>query len=53
LLDVLYRKFTELTEGGHDKQQYKKHLEYNIKMDLGEIGWDCRDWIGPTEDMDQ
>jgi hypothetical protein len=25
----------------------------NIKMDLGEIGWDCMDWIDLAQDMDQ
>jgi hypothetical protein len=25
----------------------------NIKMDLGEIGWDCRDWIELAQDRDQ
>jgi hypothetical protein len=26
---------------------------YNIKMDLGEIGWDGRDWIELAQDRDQ
>jgi hypothetical protein len=25
----------------------------NIKMDLGEIGWGCVDWIGLSTDRDQ
>jgi hypothetical protein len=25
----------------------------NIKMDLGEIGWDGRDWIELAQDRDQ
>jgi hypothetical protein len=25
----------------------------NIKMDLGEIGWDGRDWIERAQDRDQ
>jgi hypothetical protein len=25
----------------------------NIKMDLGEIGWDVADWIELTQDRDQ
>jgi hypothetical protein len=25
----------------------------NIKMDLGEIGWDGRDWMEMAQDMDQ
>jgi hypothetical protein len=25
----------------------------NIKMDLGEIGWDGRDWIDLAQDRDQ
>jgi hypothetical protein len=25
----------------------------NIKMDLGEMGWDGRDWIELTQDRDQ
>jgi hypothetical protein len=25
----------------------------NIKMDLGEIGWDGRDWIELAQDMDR
>jgi hypothetical protein len=27
--------------------------EDNIKMDLGEIGWGCVDWIGLAQDRDQ
>jgi hypothetical protein len=23
---------------------------YNLKMDLGEIGWGVMDWIGPVQD---
>jgi hypothetical protein len=26
---------------------------YNIKMDLGEIGWDGMDWINLAQDRDQ
>jgi hypothetical protein len=25
----------------------------NIKMDLGEIGWDCVDWVDLAQDRDQ
>jgi hypothetical protein len=25
----------------------------NIKMDLGEMGWDCMDWIDLAQDRDQ
>jgi hypothetical protein len=25
----------------------------SIKIDLGEIGWDCMDWIDLAEDRDQ
>jgi hypothetical protein len=25
----------------------------NIKMDLGEMGWDCMDWIDLAQDSDQ
>jgi hypothetical protein len=25
----------------------------NIKIDLGEIGWDGMDWIDPAQDKDQ
>jgi hypothetical protein len=26
---------------------------HNIKMDLGEIAWDCMEWIDLAEDRDQ
>jgi hypothetical protein len=26
---------------------------YNIRMDLGEIGWDSMNWIGLAEDRDK
>jgi hypothetical protein len=31
----------------------KRRFVDNIKMDLGEIGWDGRDWIEQAQDRDQ
>jgi hypothetical protein len=32
---------------------YLSYFIHNIKMDLGEIGWDGRDWIELAQDRDQ
>jgi hypothetical protein len=36
-------------------QKERDHWEDqdNIKMDLREIGWDCRDWIELDQDRDK
>jgi hypothetical protein len=33
--------------------EYLRRWVDNIKMDLGEIGWDGVDWIGMAQDRDQ
>jgi hypothetical protein len=31
----------------------KRRREYNIKMDLQEVGWKGMDWIGVAQDRDR
>jgi hypothetical protein len=41
------------TEGKIPLGRPRRRWVDNIKMDLGEIGWDGRDWIGLAQDRDQ
>jgi hypothetical protein len=40
-------------EGKRPLGRPRCRLVDNIKMDLGEIGWDGRDWIELAQDRDQ
>jgi hypothetical protein len=41
------------TEGKRPLGRPRRRWVDNIKIDLGEIGWDGRDWIELAQDMDQ
>jgi hypothetical protein len=41
------------SEGKRPLGRPRRRWVDNIKMDLGEIGWDGRDWIELAQDMDQ
>jgi hypothetical protein len=43
----------EKPEGKRPLRRPKRRWVENIKMDLGEIGWDDRDWIELALDRDQ
>jgi hypothetical protein len=38
---------------GATRNAYRRRWVDNIKMDLGEIEWDGRDWIELAQDRDQ
>jgi hypothetical protein len=40
-------------EGKRPQERQGRRLMDNIKMDLGEIGWGCEDWIGLAQDRDK
>jgi hypothetical protein len=40
-------------EGKRPLGRQRRRWVDNIKMDLGEIGWDGRDWIELAQDRDQ
>jgi hypothetical protein len=40
-------------EGKRPLGRQRRRWVDNIKMDLGEIGWDSRDWIELAQDRDQ
>jgi hypothetical protein len=40
-------------EGKRRVGRPRRRWAYNIKMDLGEIGWGGMDWIDLAQDMDQ
>jgi hypothetical protein len=48
-----YRILVGKPEGTRSLVRPRRRWVDNIKMDLGEIGWDGRDWIELTQDRDQ
>jgi hypothetical protein len=48
-----YRILVGKPEGKRRLGKHRHRWEDNIKMDLGELGWDCMDWINLTQDKDQ
>jgi hypothetical protein len=40
-------------EGKRPLGRPRRRWADNIKMDLGEVGWDGRDWIDLAQDRDQ
>jgi hypothetical protein len=40
-------------EGKRPLERPRRRRMENIKIDLGEIGWDGRDWIELAQDRDQ
>jgi hypothetical protein len=48
-----YRILVGKREGKRPLGRPRRRWVDNIKMDLGEIGWDGRDWIELAQDSDQ
>jgi hypothetical protein len=48
-----YRILVEKPEGKRPLGRSRRRWVDNIKMDLGKIGWDGRDWIELAQDRDQ
>jgi hypothetical protein len=40
-------------EGKRPSRRPRHRWDYNIRMDLTYIGWECVDWIHLTQDIDQ
>jgi len=40
-------------EGKRPGGRSRRRWEDNIKMDLQEVGWECRDWIDMAQDRDR
>jgi hypothetical protein len=49
----VYKILVGKPEGSRPLGRSKHKWEDNIKMDLKEIGWKCRDWIHVAQDRDQ
>jgi hypothetical protein len=45
-----YRLFVRNPEGKRTFGRPRRRLVYNIKIDLGEIGWGSMDWIDLAQD---
>jgi hypothetical protein len=48
-----YRILVGKPEGKRPRGRPRRRWMDNIKMDLGDIGWDGRDWIELAQDRDQ
>jgi hypothetical protein len=48
-----YRKLVGKPEGRRPLGRPKRRWVGNIKIDLGEIGWDGGDWIDRAQDRDR
>jgi hypothetical protein len=48
-----YRILAGKPDGKRPLGRPRRRWVYSIKMDLGEIGWDGRDWIELAQDRDQ
>jgi hypothetical protein len=48
-----YRILVEMLEGKRPLGRPRRRWVGNIKMDLGEIGWDGMNWIDLVQDRDQ
>jgi hypothetical protein len=48
-----YRLLVGKPEGRRPLGRPRRRWSYNIRMDLGEVGWDDVDWIGLAQDRDR
>jgi hypothetical protein len=48
-----YRILVGKPEGKRPLGRQRRRWADNIKMDLGEVGWDAGDWIGLAQDRDR
>ena len=51
-LKALYRVLVGKPEGKRPLGRPRYRWEGNIKMDLQEIGWEGKDWIGPVQNRE-
>ena len=49
---VVHRVLVGKPEGKRPLGRPKRRWEYNIKIDLQEVGGGCRDWMELTQDRD-
>jgi len=49
----VYRVLVGNSEGKRQLGRPKRRWEDNIKMDLQEVGYGCRDWIELAQDRDR
>jgi hypothetical protein len=50
---MLYYYYLWESQKERDHGHHPRRWVHNIKMDLGEIGWDGVDWIDMAQDRDQ
>jgi hypothetical protein len=48
-----YRILVGKPEGKRPLGRPRRRWVNNVKIDLGELGWDGRHWIKPAQDRDQ
>jgi hypothetical protein len=48
-----YRMLVGRPEGRRPLERPRRRWEYNIKMDLQEVGWEGVDWIDMAQDRDR
>ena len=49
----VHRVLVGKAEGKRPLGRHRRRWEDNIKMDLQEVGWGCRDWIELAQDRDR
>jgi hypothetical protein len=49
----VYRLLVGKPEGKRSLGRLRRRWVDNIRMDLGEVGWDDVDWIGLAQDMNR
>jgi hypothetical protein len=49
----VYRLLVGKPEGKRPLGRQRRKWEDNIRMDLGEVGWDDVDWIGLAQDRNR
>jgi hypothetical protein len=50
---IAYRLLVGNPEGKRPLGRPRRRWVDNIKMDLGEVGWDDEDWIGVAKDRNR
>jgi hypothetical protein len=49
----MYRVLVGKLEGKRPLGRPRHRWEDNIRMDLQEVGWECENWIGLSQDRDR
>jgi hypothetical protein len=50
---VVFRVLVGKYEGKRPLRRPSRRWEYNIRMDIQEVGWGCEDWIVLDQDKDR